>query len=345
MILSITWDVDPELFNIFGREIRWYGLLWATALLSTAWIVKKMYKNENLPEAWFEKLFLWVAIGLIIGARLGHCLFYEPIYYLSHPLKLLAVWEGGLASHGGAIGMTIAVCLYSLSITKQKLNWKHLLISSGIGLLLGFITYFLFKNFIYPDVTIGLLGFGLFGVLIGICISMIYTTREMTIKVLDKLVVGVALGAMFIRLGNLFNHEIYGGATDMPWGFRFIANISEWKAGAEAIYTAPSHPTQLYEALTYLVIFIIGMFLYWKTDANKKHGLILGISLIGIFLSRFFIEFIKYVQEDFEILMRETIGIDMGQLLSLPFIIWGIFLIWNALSKKNSLPKEKEVNK
>lgn len=272
---SITWTVDPEIFNLFGREIRWYGLLWASALLLTGLIVSRMYKKENLPEVWFEKLFIWVAAGLIIGARLGHCLFYDPVYYLSNPLKIIAIWEGGLASHGGAIGMVVAIWLYSRKISKKSMIWA-----------------------------------------------------------LDRLVVGVALGAVSIRLGNLFNHEIYGGATDLPWGFRFIYNIPAWKAGADPLFTPPCHPTQLYEALAYLIVFLTGMFLYWKKNAQERQGLILGISLIGIFLSRFLIEFLKNVQEPFEIQMRAAVGIDMGQLLSLPFIIWGIWLVWNALRKK-----------
>ncbi|NDV68254.1 prolipoprotein diacylglyceryl transferase [Dysgonomonas sp. 25] len=275
MLSSITWTVDPEIFRIFGHPIRWYGLLWASALMTTAWIVSRMYKHEKLPEAWFEKLFLWVAIGLIIGARLGHCLFYAPGYYLSHPLEILAIWEGGLASHGGAIGMVVAIWLYSRRITKKSMIWA-----------------------------------------------------------LDRLVVGVALGATCIRLGNLFNHEIYGGPTDLPWGFRFIANIDEvLRTGVDPVFTPPSHPTQLYEVLAYLTVFAIGMFLYWKKHAYERQGLILGVSLIGIFLSRFLIEFLKHVQAGFELDMRQAIGIDMGQLLSLPFVIWGIWLVWNALRK------------
>lgn len=280
MLSFITWDISPEIFNILGREIRWYGLLWAFALFATAFIVQKMYRHENLPEKWFDSLFVYVSVGLIIGARLGHCLFYDPVYYLSSPWKMLFIWEGGLSSHGGAIGMLIGIWLYSKRVTKKSMIWG-----------------------------------------------------------LDRLIVGVGLGATSIRLGNLFNHEIYGGPTDMPWGFRFVTNIHEWMKGAEPIYSLPSHPTQIYEALIYFLTFLLGMYLYWIKNAGEKQGLILGVSLICIFFSRFMIEFIKNLQEDFEVGMVETLGINMGQLLSLPFIIWGVWLVWNALRNQKNTPQ------
>lgn len=283
MLLSITWDVSPAIVEILGREIRWYGLLWASALFLTAFIVQKMYKHENLPEKWFDSLFIYVATGLIIGARLGHCLFYDPVHYLSAPWEMLKIWEGGLSSHGGAIGMLIGITLYSKKVTKRSIIWA-----------------------------------------------------------LDRLIVGVGLGATSIRLGNLFNHEIYGGPTDMPWGFRFVENIHSWMQGAEPIYTAPSHPTQIYEALIYFLTFLLGMYMYWVKDLGKKQGLILGVSLICIFFSRFMIEFIKNLQEDFEVSMVADYGINMGQLLSIPFIIWGVWLVWNALKKGNTTLSTKK---
>lgn len=269
MLSYITWTVDPEAFVVLGRGIRWYGILWATGVALTAYVVHKMYKSENLPEKWFDSLFMHVVIGLIIGARLGHCLFYDPILYLSHPLDILKVWEGGLSSHGGAIGMLIGIWIYAHRVAKKSVIWA-----------------------------------------------------------LDRLIVGVAIGATCIRLGNLMNSEIYGGPTSMPWGFRFVLDM-----GPDAV---PCHPTQLYEAFVYFIIFLLTMYMYWKTDAKQKQGLILGVSLIGIFLSRFFIEYIKNVQEPFEIQMRESIGMDMGQVLSIPFILWGIWLVWNALRGKDS---------
>ena len=276
MLISVLWDVDPEIFTIFGREIRWYGVLWATGVMLTAYVVQRMYKAEKLPESWFDSLFMYVIIGLIIGARLGHCLFYDPERYLSSPLEMLKIWEGGLSSHGGAIGMLIGIWLFCLRVSKKSVIWA-----------------------------------------------------------LDRLIVGVAIGATFIRLGNLMNSEIYGAATTLPWGFSFVQD-DKWGG-------LPCHPTQIYEALVYFSLFLLGMYMYWRTNAKEKQGLILGVMLIGIFLSRFFIEFIKNIQEPFEQTMRETIGIDMGQLLSLPFVIWGIWLVYNALKKgkTNSIKTKK----
>ncbi len=209
-------------FLLVWARIRWYGILWAGGVLLCTLVVQRMYKHEKLPDNWFDSLFMYVLIGLIIGARLGHCLFYDPVAYLSNPIELLKVWEGGLASHGGAIGMTIGVCLYSLKVTSKKLKWKHLGISSLIGLVLGAASYYIYKlvtGGAESALDLLLYQFVFMGFFIGVCVSMVYTTREMSIKTLDRLVVGVAIGATSIRLGNLMNSEIYGGPTTMPWGF------------------------------------------------------------------------------------------------------------------------------
>lgn len=272
MLMYITWKVDPELFTILGREIRWYGLLWVIGLVVAIVIVQKIYEKERLPEKWFDSLFVHMMLGIIVGARLGHCLFYEPAYYLANPLEIFAIWEGGLASHGGVIGIIIAVWLYSKRVTKKSMLWTF-----------------------------------------------------------DRVIVPTGFTAAAIRLGNLMNHEIYGGPTSQPWGFRFITNIGHWKAGvAEPIFSEPSHPTQIYEALIYLLVFAITMYLYWKTDAKQKQGLLIGIGMIIIFVSRFLIEFVKHVQVDSEIAMRESTGLILGQWLSIPFILWGLWLVWNA---------------
>lgn len=326
-LLDITWNVDPEAFSLFGREVRWYGILWATGVLCTAMVVQKMYKHEKLPEKWFDSLFLYVLTGLIIGARLGHCLFYEPLEYLSNPISLIKVWEGGLASHGGAVGMVIGVCLYSLKITNKKINWKYVFIGIIGGFIVGGAAGYL-TSASSLDANLGL---AFLGLSVGLCVALLFTAYSTAIQTLDKLVVGVAIGATFIRLGNLMNHEIYGDATSMPWGFRFITNLNQWKNGAEPVYSLASHPTQIYEALTYFIVFLTGLFLFYKTKAKEKPGLILGISIIAIFLSRFIYEFIKNTQVDYE----SAMVLNMGQLLSLPFVIWGICLVWNALRKKD----------
>lgn len=275
MLLSVTWNVDPTLFEIFGREIRWYGLLWVIGLVVAVYTVQRIFKSEKLPEKWFDSLFIYMMVGIIAGARLGHCLFYEPGYYLANPVEILKVWEGGLASHGGVIGIIIAVWLYSRKVSKESMLWTF-----------------------------------------------------------DRVMVPTGFTAAMIRLGNLMNHEIYGGPTDAPWGFRFIDNIGQWMHGAEPIYTQPSHPTQIYEALIYLLVFVITMYMYWKTNAVQKQGLITGVGITLIFVARFFIEFVKNVQVDSEITLIERTGLNLGQWLSIPFIIWGVWLIWRAYKAK-----------
>lgn len=272
MLTFIKWDVNPELFNILGREIRWYGICWAVGLLLAVWIVNKMFKSEKLPEKWFDSLFIYVVAGAIIGARLGHCLFYAPEYYLNHPLEILEVWKGGLASHGGAIGIILGVWLYSRKI-KKPILWS-----------------------------------------------------------LDRIGTVTGLTGALIRIGNLMNSEIYGKPTSLPWGFEFVRDTEWYKpiamGGSGAL---PCHPTQIYEALIYLLIFAVTMHLYWRTNAKDKVGLIFGACITGIFGARFLLEFFKNVQEAFEVKMISSIGIDMGQLLSIPFIIWGVWLIYTRM--------------
>ncbi len=283
MLSYITWDVNPELFTIFGREIRWYGLFWVIGLIVAVYIVQRIYNEEKLPQKWFDSLFMYMMLGIIVGARVGHCLFYEPAYYLANPIKILYIWEGGLASHGGVLGIIIAVWLYSRNVTKKSMLWTF-----------------------------------------------------------DRVIVPTGFTAAMIRLGNLMNHEIYGDVTSQPWGFRFIENVGAWKAGvAQPIFSQPSHPTQIYEALVYFLVFAVIMYMFWNTDAKKKQGLLLGIAMIMIFLSRFFIEYIKEVQVESEILMRQNTGLILGQWLSIPFIIWGIWLVWNAYrnDKKGHQPE------
>lgn len=272
ILLAVTWNVDPTLFTILGREIRWYGLLWVIGLIVAVYIVQRIFKREDLPEKWFDSLFIYMIVGIIVGARLGHCLFYQPEYYLANPIEMLKIWEGGLASHGGAFGILIAVWIYSKKVTKRNMLWT-----------------------------------------------------------LDRLVIPVAFAAILIRLGNLTNHEIYGHATDLPWAFRFVSNVQAWQHGAEPIFTAASHPTQIYESLSYLLTFLTvgGLYLKSKT-AKDRQGLLLGVFFIGTFLSRFLIEFIKEDQEAFEAGMM----LNMGQWLSVPFVLAGFYLIARAINKQ-----------
>lgn len=270
----ITWTADPAIFSIGSREIRWYGLAFAVGFLIGYKIVEKMWVREKLNPAWIDSLLIYTILGTAIGARLGHCLFYAPEYYLANPIEMLKTWEGGLASHGGTLGIIIAIYFYSRKVSHKSMLWTF-----------------------------------------------------------DKLVVPTGLVAAMIRLGNLMNHEVYGQPTDRPWAFRFIENLHAWKQGAEPVFSAPSHPTQIYEAACYLLVFAVCMWLYFRKEAWKKEGLIFGIFMIGIFGSRFFIEFLKNDQEAFEADML----LNMGQLLSIPFVLYGIYCVWRALTRKTQI--------
>lgn len=252
----IPWNVDPEIFRIGSFAIRWYGLLFASGFVFGYYIMKKIFANEGLGDATLDRLTVYVAIGTIVGARLGHCFFYEPAYYLAHPGEILKVWHGGLASHGAAIGILLALWLF---VRKER------------------------KPYMWA---------------------------------IDRLVIVVALAGALIRLGNLMNSEIYGVETTLPWGFVFLRNGEN----------APKHPTQIYEALTYLATFVILLKLYWNKKGKLRPGLLFGLFLILVFASRFLVEYVKEDQVAFEAAMR----LNMGQILSIPFVIAGIIiLVWS----------------
>ncbi len=265
MLNYITWDFNPELIS-WPVTVRWYGLMFAIGFWIGYNIVAKMFRREGAPESWLGSLLIYVALGTIIGARLGHVLFYEWEYYSQHLWKIPCIWEGGLASHGGAIGVIIAVILFSIFTSKKNALWTF-----------------------------------------------------------DRLVVAIALVGCLIRLGNLANSEIFGHATTLPWGFMFVRS-REWHMLYEGM---PCHPTQIYEALCYLALFGLLMWMYWKKNAGERPGLIFGTFLIGTFLSRFFIEFIKNDQVAFE----ESMTLNMGQCLSIPFVLMGIVLIIYSMTR------------
>lgn len=260
LLTQITWNVDPEIFRIGNFAIRWYGLLFASGFFFGYLIFLKIFKNEGISIELLDKLTMYAAIGTIVGARLGHCLFYEPAYYLSNPIEILKIWRGGLASHGAAIGILIALYYYAKSVRRPYL-W-----------------------------------------------------------ILDRIGIVVALAGFFIRMGNLMNSEIYGIETELPWGFVFV------RAGE----TVAKHPTQIYEALSYLAIFALLYKLYWYKSDKLKEGYLFSIFLILLFTVRFLIEFIKEVQVQFETGMT----LNMGQWLSIPFIIAGFgLLFWSHKNK------------
>jgi phosphatidylglycerol---prolipoprotein diacylglyceryl transferase len=260
-LLIVPWNPDPEIFRIGSFAIRWYGLLFASGFLFGYIIMRKMFSNEGLGDDVLDRLTIYMAIGTILGARLGHCLFYEPDFYLKHPLEILMIWHGGLASHGAAIGILIALWIF---VKKEK------------------------KDYLW---------------------------------ILDRIAVVVALAGFLIRMGNLMNSEIYGKETTVPWGFVFLRNNE----------MVPKHPTQIYEGLAYLLIFFLLYGIYWKTKGKSYQGLLIGLFLVLVFTARFFIEYVKENQVPFE----ASLKLNMGQSLSIPFVIAGIgILIWSFRNKK-----------
>ena len=258
MILNfINWNLDPEIVGFWGLSIRYYGVLFAASFFFGYIIMQKIFTKEGLKVELLDKLTIYMAVGTVLGARLGHCLFYEPAYYLANPIKILMIWQGGLASHGAAIGILIALWYFSKKNKKPYL-WT-----------------------------------------------------------LDRIVIVVALAGFFIRMGNLMNSEIYGIETSLPWGFVFLRNGE----------TVAKHPTQIYEALSYLLIFVLLFFIYNKKGTQVKQGLIFSIFLILLFTVRFFIEFIKEDQVGFE----QGMSLNMGQWLSIPFVLIGFFLLYKSL--------------
>ncbi len=268
-LLFIDWN--PAL-GPFG-SVRWYSICWALGLLSGYFIMQRLYKQQNIKQELFEPLFLYCFIGIFVGARLGHCLFYEPNYFLSGvkpfiemfvPIRFLpnGDWKyigyEGLASHGGTLGLMIALYLY---VRKTKLPLR---------------------------------------------------------TVLDNIAITTPIVACLIRIGNLMNSEIIGKPTDVPWAFIF-----------ERVDGLPRHPGQLYEAIVYLIIFIAGLQLYKRFPKKVGTGFYFGFCLTTIFTARFFIEYTKEIQSAFE----AALPIDMGQILSIPFILLGVYCMVKGWKK------------
>ena len=278
MILAIDWTMSPEIIPGY-KTPNLYGILFVTGLILGYFVVKRMFKKEGIKDDVLDKLVMYMVIGTIVGARLGHVLFYGPYYdeiidgrlvegYFSHPLDIFKVWQGGLASHGAAIAILIGLYIFSRYTVKKPFLW-----------------------------------------------------------ILDRISAPVAIGGVFIRLGNLVNHEIVGHPTDVPWAFKFQ---NYWNSSIKAFDATPRHPAQLYESICYLIAFGILMFLFWRRDAWKKPGFVFGTFLILIFGARLIIEFFKVGQTARD----EILFLNTGQLLSIPFIIVGIVLILRSISNK-----------
>lgn len=274
MLAYIDWTVDPQ-----WGFLRWYSVLFAVGFIAGYFMVKKMFQREGANLEWLDSLLMYMVIATILGARIGHCVFYDWEYFSQHPLEIILpvrfepefqfIGYRGLASHGGAIGILIALWLFSKRISKTPYLW-----------------------------------------------------------ILDRIVIPVAFAGVFIRLGNLMNHEIIGKPADVPWAFKF-----------QLVDDIPRHPVQLYESLCYLAIFFFLRYLYWKTDKRHQLGYIFGWFMILLWSARFFTEYFKSSQGGIETFFN--LGLSTGQLLSIPFVIIGVILLFY---NKNYQPDFKSRN-
>jgi phosphatidylglycerol---prolipoprotein diacylglyceryl transferase len=270
----IYWNVDPEIINVFGISLRYYGLLFVSGLILCLYILRWIFRRENIPPEFLEKLSIYGIIGIFAGARLGHCLFYEPLYYFAHPLEIILPIQPlpgggykfsgyqGLASHGGVLGLLIGLYFYSRK------------------------------------------------------------TKHSMIDTIDLIAVVAVVEFGFIRLGNFMNSEIIGIPTTKSWGVIF-----------ERVDNLQRHPAQLYEAISYFIIFMIMMILYKKMRVKLKNGFFFGLATVLCCTARFMIEFVKENQVGFE----DKMTFNMGQLLSLPYLIVGIGFIIFGLMKTGKI--------
>lgn len=269
-VLSIVWDVDPILVRLGSLEVRWYGLMWGIGFIIAFEMVSRLFKKEKYPSEWADKLFVYSIISVIVGARLGHCFFYEWDYYGSHPLEILKIWKGGLASHGGVFALILTLIWYSKKVTQKNLWWLF-----------------------------------------------------------DRMIPAIAVVALCIRFGNLMNSEIFGYPTTLPWGMQFIRS-SEW----QTLYNINGehlacHPTQIYEMLYCLIAFVTSLWMYRK-GMQQHIGCITGVSLLIFFGARFGLEFIKNPQ----VAEEATMTLNIGQWLSVPLIILGLYLVATSRTRK-----------
>ena len=265
----IEWNVSPEIVTIGPLVLRWYGLLFASSFIFGYKIVDTMFKREGKTEKDLNDLVWYMVLGTVIGARLGHCIFYNPEFYLTNPLEISKIYRGGLASHGAAVGILSAIYLF----VRNRSN----------------ITY---------------------------------------LWMMDRIVIVVALAAFFIRTGNLFNSEIVGTPTNLPWGFVFLQSSSL----SDVDKLIPRHPAQVYEAIIYLAIFIGLYWLYKKKYKVLQDGFLFGIFMASVFGFRFIVEFVKENQTYFE----DEMSLNMGQWLSIPLVLAGLYLMYTKRKMKNN---------
>ena len=371
MFNFILWNLDPDILDFGFPRVRYYGWMFVISFILGYSIFKVIFKREKQPEVWLDTLLWYMMIGIIVGARLGHCLFYQPEYYLSHPLEILKVWEGGLASHGAAIGIITALILFSRNVAKKPFLWIMDRIMIVVALGACFIRLGNFTNSeIYGDATNSNYG-------------IVYAHDSKLAQYMDgsedfqkyvedikyektvgepiqngkaypvKLKVTLkrsivdneqANMVMQFRVKPLLKYGINseGGESNLfiPDNSNPEINYTRDRGRYVAsmlIYAIPKHPTHLYEAFSYLLIFLLLAVLYFKQNAGNRPGLMTGVFMIFAFLARFLIEFIKENQVAKELEMT----LNLGQKLSIPFMILGVILIFLAVTGKTKMLLKK----
>ncbi|MEX2585737.1 MAG: prolipoprotein diacylglyceryl transferase [Balneolaceae bacterium] len=256
----------PTIDTIGPIEPRWYGLMFATAFIFGYLLASRLMTVAGRTPEEVDRLLIYILIATVIGARLGHVVFYDLSFYLRNPELIPAIWRGGLASHGAAIAIIIAMWLYVKRTPRMTFYWLA-----------------------------------------------------------DRVVPSVAIGGMFIRIGNFFNSEILGTATDVPWAVIFAR-----------IDSVPRHPSMLYESLSTLVVLAAIMAIYYRYDKKPPEGSMFGSFLVLLFTGRFLIEFTKLHHSDFE----AALILNMGQWLSIPLVIFGAWLLLKKVDwGKKPLPE------
>lgn len=296
---SIRWDVSPTMFSVGGFELRWYGLMFAFAFLLGHYVLRRVYQVEGRPPTELDRITFAIILAVVFGARFAHCVFYDPHYYFVDYfdqyrayadgfrgqadlpttwgealgrtiLRVVNLREGGLASHGAAMGILLAIWLLARRLPNMSFLWLS-----------------------------------------------------------DRLVLTIPLGGALVRFGNLFNSEVCGLHSSLPWAFEFIRGGSDCGG-------PPRHPTQLYEALLYVGLFFLLWRVYMKYKRETPQGLLLGLLMAVMFAGRFLIEFLKVDQEEYQ----HALPFNTGQLLSLPFVAIGLWLVWRALKRPAQSPQK-----
>ena len=305
LFASILWNVSPILADIGPLTLRWYGLFFMSGFVVGTYVLTHIYRSERVSPRWVDVITIYMLVGTIVGARLGHCLFYDPQYYLAHPLEILKIWQGGLASHGATIGILFACWLFARN-NKFDYLW-----------------------------------------------------------VLDRIVIVVGIGGALIRTGNLMNSEIVGRPTNVPWGVTFVRDSDHWVSpakgrelsgnavvvsrvvGSDGTYdyqtspvtpetdpsakvAVPRHATQVYEALFCVVLVALLYGIWNRYKERTPRGLIFGLFVVLLFTQRFLGEFLKEDQGEWDQKMMAMTGLNLGQLLSIPLVLIGIWVLLRA---------------